>query len=96
MVCFPLLIFFSQALTLLLSVGLTRLTYLCLDASADAKLHEELSRACRPNPGGVDPEVEAGTQITSIGLKMQGLKSNSLFFQSLGMFEVCFWSFACI
>eukprot|EP00435_Cladocopium_sp_Y103_P041248 s816_g11.t1 len=53
----------KMALTLLLSLGLNRLCYLCVDEVADAKLQEELSKACRPSLGGVDPDVEAAADL---------------------------------
>ncbi|CAK9101975.1 unnamed protein product [Durusdinium trenchii] len=50
----------KMALTVLLSLGLTRLCYLRVDSPTDAKLKEELTKACRPNIGGIDEEVDAG------------------------------------
>jgi len=53
----------KMALTLLLSLSLSRLVYLCVDVKTDEKLQEELSKACRPNLGGVDPEMDAAAAL---------------------------------
>eukprot|EP00913_Durusdinium_trenchii_P028200 g26438.t1 len=53
----------KMALTVLLSLGLTRLCYLRVDSPTDAKLKEELTKACRPNIGGIDEEVDVAAVL---------------------------------
>ncbi|CAE7566262.1 unnamed protein product [Symbiodinium natans] len=53
----------QMALTLLLSVCLERLSSLLLDPPTDSKIQDELAKACAPQLGGIDPKVDACTDL---------------------------------